>query len=66
MTCVLRCADCGFEARGVDREALAFQVRDHAWHAHGMSLTTEDAMRLTTVPDRTTDHSEHSEQEKQS
>jgi Protein of unknown function (DUF1059) len=43
----LRCADCGFEARGIDHEALAIEVRDHAWNAHGMELTTDEALRLT-------------------
>lgn len=54
MPLILRCADCGFEARGIDHEALAIEVREHAWNAHGMELTSEEALRLTKPAQGTT------------
>ena len=43
---VIRCADCGFEAHGVDEDSLADQVRTHARDAHGMALTHDEALLL--------------------
>jgi hypothetical protein len=42
---VLRC-DCGFEARGEDEEVLVAEVRRHAREAHGMALSSEQALLL--------------------
>lgn len=42
---VLRC-DCGFEARAKDEEGLVEEVRRHAWEAHGMALTCDEALVL--------------------
>jgi predicted small metal-binding protein len=42
---VLRC-ECGFEARAADEERLAARIRRHAWEAHGMTLSDEDALVL--------------------
>jgi len=42
---VLRC-ECGFEARAVDEEGLAVQVRRHATETHGMALSHDDALLL--------------------
>ena len=50
MPLTLRCADCGFDAHGVDPETLAVEVQEHAWHAHGLRLTTDEALRLSTPP----------------
>jgi hypothetical protein len=33
---------------------LAIEVREHAWNAHGMELTTEEALRLTSPAQGTT------------
>src|SRR5262249_18204863 len=41
----LRC-DCGFEACAADEEGLVAQVQRHAWEAHGMSLSHDDALLL--------------------
>ena len=37
---------CGFEAHAEQEEALVAQVRRHAWEAHGMSLTQDEALLL--------------------
>ena len=42
---VIRC-DCGFEARAADEEALVAEVRRHAWEAHRMELTPQEALLL--------------------
>jgi uncharacterized protein DUF1059 len=42
---MLRC-DCGFEVRGVDENALVAEVQRHAWDAHGMALSHEEALVL--------------------
>jgi uncharacterized protein DUF1059 len=41
----LQC-DCGFEARADDEDGLVEAVRRHAWEAHQMALTQEEALRL--------------------
>jgi hypothetical protein len=38
--------DCGFEARGADGEGLVAEVRRHAWEAHGMALSHDEALVL--------------------
>jgi predicted small metal-binding protein len=42
---VLRC-DCGFEVRADDRPGLVAGIRRHAFAAHGIEFTREEAMRL--------------------
>jgi uncharacterized protein DUF1059 len=42
---VLRC-DCGFEARGADEDGLVAEVRRHAWEAHEMALSRDEALLL--------------------
>jgi hypothetical protein len=42
---VLQC-DCGFEVRAEDEGELIAQVQRHAVEAHGMALTTEQALLL--------------------
>jgi hypothetical protein len=42
---VLHC-DCGFEVRGPHEEALVAEIRRHAWGAHGMALSHEEALAL--------------------
>ena len=43
---VLHC-DCGFEARGGHEDELVAEVRRHAWGAHGMALSPDQALLLT-------------------
>jgi predicted small metal-binding protein len=43
----LRC-ECGYEARGESEEQLVAAVQRHAWDAHGMTLSLDDARRLAT------------------
>jgi hypothetical protein len=38
--------DCGYEARAGDDELLAAEVRHHAWQAHGMALSHQEALLL--------------------
>ena len=38
--------DCGFEARAADEEGLVAEVRRHAWEAHGMALSHDEALVL--------------------
>jgi hypothetical protein len=38
--------DCGYEARAGDDDELAADVQCHAWHAHGMALSREEALLL--------------------
>jgi hypothetical protein len=40
---VLRC-DCGFEVRAGDEHELAASIQRHAWNAHGMRLSEEQAL----------------------
>jgi Protein of unknown function (DUF1059) len=42
---LLRC-DCGFEARGEDEDGLVAEVQRHAWEAHGMALSDDQALLL--------------------
>jgi len=42
---VLHC-DCGFEARAADENGLVAAVQRHAWEAHGMALSHEEALLL--------------------
>jgi hypothetical protein len=42
---VLQC-DCGFEARAERESDLIAQVQQHAWEAHGMALSGEQALLL--------------------
>jgi Protein of unknown function (DUF1059) len=42
---VLQC-DCGFEARAADEDGLVAAVQRHAWEAHGMALSSEQALLL--------------------
>lgn len=57
---VLQC-DCGFEARAEHEDGLVAEVRRHAWEAHGMALSPDQALLLAfraeldaTAPSRTT------------
>jgi hypothetical protein len=43
---VLQC-ECGFEARAADEVELAAKIRRHARHAHGMTLSPDEALLLT-------------------
>jgi hypothetical protein len=38
--------DCGFVARASDGVGLAAEVRRHAWEAHAMPLTDDEALLL--------------------
>ena len=38
--------DCGFEARADDDDRLAAEVHRHAWRAHGMALSKQEALLL--------------------
>jgi Protein of unknown function (DUF1059) len=40
---VLHC-HCGFEARAARAEEFVAEVRRHAWEAHAMALTDEEAL----------------------
>jgi hypothetical protein len=42
---VLQC-DCGFEARAADGDGLVAEVQRHAWEAHGMALSNDEALLL--------------------
>jgi hypothetical protein len=37
---------CGFEARAAGEIGLVAEVQRHAWEAHGMALTDEEALLL--------------------
>jgi hypothetical protein len=61
---VVQC-DCGFEAHGASEARLVAEVRRHAWKAHGMALSHDEALLLafraelnteppSTVPPQTT------------
>jgi hypothetical protein len=43
---VLQC-DCGFKARAEDEGELVSKVQRHAWEAHGMALSSDQALLLT-------------------
>jgi hypothetical protein len=38
--------DCGYEAHGGDDDALAAEAQRHAWQAHGMALSHQEALLL--------------------
>jgi uncharacterized protein DUF1059 len=63
---VLRC-DCGFEARAEDEEGLVEEVRRHAWEAHGMSLSCDEALvlaaRAEPDPSASSEQADHREEE---
>jgi predicted small metal-binding protein len=40
---VLRC-HCGFEAHAEDERGLVAEVRRHAWEAHNMALSHDEAL----------------------
>jgi hypothetical protein len=42
---LLHC-DCGFEARAEHEEGLVAEVQRHAWEAHGMALSHDEALLL--------------------
>jgi hypothetical protein len=42
---LVRC-DCGFEARAEHEHRLVAEVQRHAWEAHGMALSSEQALLL--------------------
>ena len=42
---VLHC-NCGFQAQAQAEDALVAEVRRHAWEAHGMALTRDDALLI--------------------
>jgi uncharacterized protein DUF1059 len=42
---VLHC-DCGFEARAADEDVFIADVQRHAWEAHGMALSYDEALLL--------------------
>jgi uncharacterized protein DUF1059 len=45
MDTVLHC-DCGFEVRCAGEARLVAEVRRHAWEAHGMALSHDEALLL--------------------
>jgi hypothetical protein len=42
---VLHC-ECGFEASAEHEEGLVAEVQRHAWEAHGMALSRDEALLL--------------------
>jgi Protein of unknown function (DUF1059) len=42
---VLHC-ECGFEARAAHEDGLVAEVQRHAWEAHGMPLSRNEALLL--------------------
>ena len=38
--------DCGFEARARNDDRLVAEVQRHAWSAHGMALSNQEALLL--------------------
>jgi len=42
---VLHC-DCGFEVRSAHEEELVAEVQRHAWEAHRMALSHDEALLL--------------------
>ena len=64
---VLHC-HCGFEARAENEDGLVAAVRRHAWEAHAMALSHDEALVLafrveldeevpTAIPHKPTNHS---------
>lgn len=62
--------DCGYEARAGDDDALAAEIRRHAWQAHGMALSHQEGLvlvfrgeltRLPTTPPITRTESDEEE-----
>ncbi len=45
MISVLHC-DCGFKVRARNEDALVAEVQRHAWEAHGMALSHDEALLL--------------------
>jgi predicted small metal-binding protein len=43
---VIHC-DCGFDARAEYEDGLLAEVQRHAWEAHGMALSHDEALVLT-------------------
>lgn len=41
----LQC-ECGYEARTEDEDGLVEEVQRHAWEAHGMALSYDEALTL--------------------
>ena len=46
MTDTVLLCHCGFEARAADQDGLVAEVRRHAREAHGMALSTGEALLL--------------------
>lgn len=44
---IVRC-DCGFDARADDVDGLVSAIRLHAWEAHSMPLSHDQALVLAT------------------
>ena len=42
---IVRC-DCGYRIRALTEERQVAEVRRHAWEAHGISFSTEDALAV--------------------
>jgi len=42
---VIHC-DCGFDARAEHEDGLVAEVQRHAWEAHGMALSDDEALLL--------------------
>jgi hypothetical protein len=42
---VIHC-DCGFDACAEDEDGLVAEVQRHAWEAHGMALSHDEALLL--------------------
>jgi Protein of unknown function (DUF1059) len=42
---VVHC-DCGFDARAEHEHGLVAEVQRHAWEAHGMALSSDQALLL--------------------
>jgi hypothetical protein len=47
---ILQC-DCGFEARADHDDGLVVEVQRHAWEAHGMALSRDQAVLLASRAD---------------
>jgi predicted small metal-binding protein len=42
---IIRC-DCGYRLRGRTEQSQVAEVRRHAWEAHGISFSTEEALAV--------------------
>lgn len=40
------CCDCGYRVRGGSEEQQVAEVRRHAWQAHRISFSTEEALAV--------------------